>query len=1182
MTGEEALKLVDALLGSTFGQRLNDVKSVVLLETWKGQTYEAIAEKLGYQNDYIKQVGSQLWRSLSQLLGEPVSKQNIQAVLRRYQQSQGINLTDNTRDWGEAIDVSQFYGRQVELQTVKTWIIDEHCRFIGIFGLGGIGKTALSVKLAQQVNFQFEYVIWRSLRQAPPLNTLLNEILPILVGAEATIDGSISVLMKQLQQKRCLLVLDNVESILQSGDRGGQYQKGFEAYQQLFERICDELHQSCLIVTGREKPSEIAVREGKNLPVRSLSLLGLSEAAGQQILTAKGLEATEPQHQTLVNYFGGNPLALKIAATAIQDIFCGDTQAFLAQGNTVFSSLWDLLQQQFERLSPLQQQIMYWLAINREEVTPVKLQAEMLPQVSWRELLEALESLKGRSLVETGAAGLTQQPVIMEYVTEQFIQTIEREITIGKLNLFKNHAVIEAQTQDYVREAQIQLILHPLVERLLTHFDTQTQLEQHLRQILEQLRQQTAVQTGYAGGNLLNLFSHLKTDLRGFDFSNLAIRQAYLANATLHDTNFTNVKISETIFAETFGGVVGVAFSPDGQYLATSDTKGEIQIWDTGTVKQLIRCRGHLHWTWAISFSPDGQYLASVADDYLVKLWDVETGQCLQTYKGHTYSVNSVAFSPNGGILASCGQDLTIRLWQVAPEKLNPEVQTLVGHEGRVWAIAFHPDGQTLASCSEDCTIRLWDVASGNCLCVWQAHDRWVYSVAFSPDGRILASSSYDNTIKLWDINTQKCLQTLRGHRQTGTAIAFSPNGQQLASSSFDRTVKLWDVTTGDCLKTFLGHTSRVWTVAYHPNGQQLVSGGDDHATKLWNIQIGRCTKTLKGHTNSVLSLALSPDGDYLASGHEDQSIKLWDIKNGTLVQVLREHTNRVWSVAFSTASQHPLLASGSADHSIKLWDWKLGTCLQTLQGHTSWIWTVVFSPDGRQLASSSYDQTVKLWDINTGQCLKTFQGHTSSVVSVAFSPDGKLLASSEFDGIIKLWDVDTGECWQTLTGHTNSVWSVTFSPDGKWLLSTSFDQTLKLWLVSTGECLQTLTGHQGPVMMAKFSPDAQFIVSGSLDCNLKLWNISTGECDRTLVGHSELIYTLLVAYVPTDAESARLTAFSGSLDETIKVWDLQTNKCYQTWRAPRPYEGMKLEGIQGLTEAQLATLHALGAVAIN
>ena len=203
MTGEEALKIVDAVLRSTMlEQGLNDVQTVVFLESWSGRTYSEITEKIGYDYDYIKQIGSQLWRSLSQVIGEEVSKKNIQTILHRYQQSQS-----STQDWGEAIDVSRFYGRQAELQTLATWIGKDNCRFVGIFGLGGIGKTTLSVKLAGQIQSQFEYVIWRSLQQALPLNTLLSEILPILMGSEATIESSISILMKQLQQKRCLFLI---------------------------------------------------------------------------------------------------------------------------------------------------------------------------------------------------------------------------------------------------------------------------------------------------------------------------------------------------------------------------------------------------------------------------------------------------------------------------------------------------------------------------------------------------------------------------------------------------------------------------------------------------------------------------------------------------------------------------------------------------------------------------------------------------------------------------------------------------------------------------------------------------------------------------------------------------------------------------------------------------------------
>ena len=292
---------------------------------------------------------------------------------------------------------------------------------------------------------------------------------------------------------------------MQDGNRGGQYQPGYEAYRQLFDRICDEPHQSCLIITGRDKPGGFALREGKNLPVRSLQLQGLSGEDAQQLLIAKGLEATESQRLTFVKYLGGNPLALKIAATTVQTLFSGNIQAFLAQGRIVFSDLWDLLDQQFDRLSPLQQQIMYSVAINPEGVTPAKLQEEILPKVPWRELLEALESLQARSLIEnerslieTANENLTQQPVIIEYVTQRFLQTIDQEIITSNLNPFRTHALIEAQTQDYGRDAQIQLILHSLTERLLTHFGTQAQFEEHLWQILASLRHQTATPTGYA------------------------------------------------------------------------------------------------------------------------------------------------------------------------------------------------------------------------------------------------------------------------------------------------------------------------------------------------------------------------------------------------------------------------------------------------------------------------------------------------------------------------------------------------------------------------------------------------------------------------------------------------------------------------------------------------------------
>ena len=428
MKGQEAIALIDNLLQSVNKKhKLNDIQSIVFLETWEGHSYQEIADRLLYEHEYIKRVGSLLWQKLSQITGEKVSKQNLQAVLRRYQDGRAPDKC--IQNWGEAIDVSYFYNRLQELETLETWISSNSTRAIGIFGIGGIGKTSLSVKIAQQIQSQFEFAIWRSLQQAPTLDVILSNILPILTDSSATTNHSIPALMEQLRQKRCLLIFDNLESILQGGNRSGQYQQGYEDYRQLFARIADETHQSCLILTGREQPGGFAVRSGENSPVRSLKLFGLSPPVCQQILADKGLKATLLQCQVLVNYFGGNPLAIKLAATTIKTIFGGDIDAFLAQGNTVFSDLWDLLDRQFDRLSILQQQIMYWIAINQEGATPGKLKAEILPEVSGRQLMEALQGLADRSLIEnersinyTAGTSLVLQPAIAEYVRERLLE----------------------------------------------------------------------------------------------------------------------------------------------------------------------------------------------------------------------------------------------------------------------------------------------------------------------------------------------------------------------------------------------------------------------------------------------------------------------------------------------------------------------------------------------------------------------------------------------------------------------------------------------------------------------------------------------------------------------------------------------------------------------------------------
>ncbi len=230
-------------------------------------------------------------------------------------------------------------------------------------------------------------------------------------------------LLYWLRTKRCLLILDNVETILQSGDYAGQYRSGYENYGDMFRSVGETVHQSCLLLTSREKPAEIAMLEGgeKTIsPVRSLQLGGSLEAA-IALIQAKGLSGSVEEQQQLCQRYSCNPLALKIVATSIQDLFGGKIGEFLDDNTTLFYNVRRLLEQQFNRLSPLEQSIMYWLAINREWTTISELSKDIVPTARKLDLLEALESLLWRSLIEGRGNNYTQQPVVMEYVSDRLL-----------------------------------------------------------------------------------------------------------------------------------------------------------------------------------------------------------------------------------------------------------------------------------------------------------------------------------------------------------------------------------------------------------------------------------------------------------------------------------------------------------------------------------------------------------------------------------------------------------------------------------------------------------------------------------------------------------------------------------------------------------------------------------------
>jgi len=1075
-------------------------------------------------------------------------------------------------DLREAVDVSVFYGRATELDLLEKWILKEHCRVVALLGMGGIGKTFLATKLVHKIQQQFEYIIWRSLYNAPPLFELLANLIQFLCDAEViptelpnSVNGRISQLVNYLEKQRCLIILDNVETIMQSAALAGSYREGYEDYGQLIRRVGEAPHISNLLLTSREKPKDVASLEGIVMPVRSLRLSGLKAVEGKKIFE-QGFSGLESELITVVDRYSGNPLALKIVATTIQDVFDGNLSEFIKQDMAVYGDIRELLQQQFKRLSNLEECVMYWLAINREPILVSELREDIASQILPQKLLEVLESLRRRSLIERSASLFTLQAVVMEYMTEKLVEQVCEEIKTEKFELFRCLALMKATTKDYVREAQIRQIIKPIIDGLFVILETKRNIENQFTKVLTKLQEESPLAREYSAGNIINLLCYLKTDLRGYNFSNLSIWQADLRRIKLHDANFTNANLAKSVFAETFGGVLSVAFSHDDKLLAIGNTDGEIRLYQVVDWKHILSCKGHTNWVVSLAFSSDNSTLASSSTDYSVKLWNLSTGKCLKTLKGHDNDVWSVVFSPDSDMVISGSDDHTIRLWDVHTGEC---LRVFQGHINWVLSVAFSPDGLTLLSGSDDHTIRLWDVHTGECLRIFKGHLDGVRSISLSPNGQTLVSSSDDCTVRLWDVSTGECLKILQGHSNRVFSVAFSSQADILASGSFDQTVKLWDVSTGECLRTFQGHSNWVFSIAFS-SGNVLASGSYDQTVRLWDVSTGECLRTFQGYSNQVISVAFSPDGQTLVSGSDDYTVRLWDVSTGKILRTFQGHSNWVYAVVFSL--QGNTLISCSGDKTVRLWDVKTGKTLRTFQGHSGEIWSVAFSPDSQTLVSGSDDHTVRLWDVSTGECLRIFQGHNDGVWSVAFNTQGTMIISGAWDQTIRLWDVKTGQVLRTFQGHTNWIWSVTFSPQGTILASGSLDHTVKLWSISTGECIKTLQGHTNWVRSVAFSWDGQMLASSSHDCTVRLWDVSSGQCIKTLQGHRNWVWS--IAFSPDNQ-----TLVSGSEDETIKLWDVRTGKCLKTLEAEKPYERMTITGITGLTDATIAMLKVLGAV---
>ncbi len=437
----------------------------IKVKNWSHVTH--LLEKAGYKKS---------WQPMNKISSFGVATNQITA-------DSPLVKSLSKQDWGGVIDVSLFHGRTAEMSVITDWIVEQHCRLVLVSGMGGIGKTALSVKVAQQLQEQFDYIIWRSLNLLPSLDELLAQLIQFLLPEQelspsTTLAGKITKLIDCLRSFRCLIILDGWESVLDGSSQPEnevytntfkpqenivdtsnycfsqiKYRPGYEAYGQLLQTLTSSHHQSCVVLTSREKPPEIPALTGEEAPVRCLQLKGLKQVEINNFFIQKGItNISEKDYQIILDVYGGNPLFMQFLANTIQELFAGNIDEFLAQETLIFGNIRRIIESQFQRLSELEKQIIHWLALHNNIGSLKDIQTSMSPRVPQRLIIEAIELLQRRSLIEGQASHLSLTPVLTEYITENLIEETLQFWANKPGYMFFNPVFFTSQMKSYIRQ----------------------------------------------------------------------------------------------------------------------------------------------------------------------------------------------------------------------------------------------------------------------------------------------------------------------------------------------------------------------------------------------------------------------------------------------------------------------------------------------------------------------------------------------------------------------------------------------------------------------------------------------------------------------------------------------------------------------------------------------------------
>ena len=438
---DSVLSLIDKTLSPTY---LSPTQEIVLREVWNGKTYSKMACDYNYDPEYIKSVGCNLWQTLSRAFDEQITKSNFVPFMRQ----KITQLTDETKSqlverqdralftelegkpichWTTAPNIKNFVGREEEIKKLDSWSQEPDCRCIIVSGMVGCGKTTLVTKLAREIKDRYDYVVWVSLEQTPPLTTLLNNYLKLMhqqledrsEPKYSELNFLLSEFIYCLQQRKILLVIDGLECVLQVSKANIYFKQEFEDYGQLLRSVVSTNHQSLLISTTRVRPKLLEYYGGNQAVF--LELQGLNPENTKMFFdTQNNIQLNEQKILFFSEILQYNPQFLKIVNNHLDDFSENNIEQTIEE-ISMLEVIVSLLKLELSCLSDLEHEIIYWLAILSS--SSVKELSYYIKQTQGKfNFSQSVNCLVKRSLVIKNDDTYVLMPIMKSYLRRQLVE----------------------------------------------------------------------------------------------------------------------------------------------------------------------------------------------------------------------------------------------------------------------------------------------------------------------------------------------------------------------------------------------------------------------------------------------------------------------------------------------------------------------------------------------------------------------------------------------------------------------------------------------------------------------------------------------------------------------------------------------------------------------------------------